>query len=197
MKKIRSIFVLAGMLLAGLAFTGCNYNGMVQMREDANAQWATVESQYQRRADLIPNLVATVKGYAAHEEEVYASIADARSKLGTSIELSGDITEDKEKFAQYQKLQSELGSGLSRLMAITENYPALRSNENFLTLQSQLEGTENRIATERKRYNDLVKVYNAEIQKWPNNMYAKKMGFQPKEYYQAEATAAVAPKVEF
>ena len=198
MKKNSGLFAALVLGFACLfAFTGCNYNSLVELREEVESQWSNVESQYQRRMDLVPNLVSTVKAYAAHETEVYDSIAEARSKLGTTIAVDSSITDDPEKFKEFQQAQNQLGNSLSRLLSITENYPTLASNENFCTLQSQLEGTENRIATERKRYNDVAKKYNAEIKKFPALIYAKKMGFEEKAYFTADTAAAQAPKVEF
>lgn len=197
MKKLSAFKLFLILFIFSLTFTSCGYNGLVEAREEVDAQWANVESQYQRRADLIPNLVATVKGYAEHETEVYTAIANARAKLGTSITLDSSITEDEEKMKAFQQVQGELTSGLSRLLSITEAYPDLKSNENFLDLQSQLEGTENRIATERKRYNDLVGSYNKSVQSFPGLITAKMFGFKKKEYFKAESGAEHAPSVSF
>ena len=173
------------------------YNSLVSSRETVNAQWANVENQYQRRADLVPNLVATVKGYASHEEKVFAEVADARSKLGGTVALDSSITDDPEKFAEFQKAQNQLGSSLGRLLALTENYPELKANENFKDLQSQLEGTENRISTERKRYNDAARAYNISRARFPKVVIANMFGFKEKAYFQAEEAAREAPKVSF
>lgn len=195
MKKF--IIPLFVAVAAVFAFTGCSYNPMVEQREAVESQWAQVENRYQERYDLIPNLVNTVKGYASHEEKVFTEIADARSKLGGSITIDSSITDDPEKFEQFQKMQNELGSSLQRLLAITEAYPELKSNENFKDLQSQLEGIENRIATERKRYNDAVRSYNTMIQKFPALITAKIFGFKTKAYFKAEESAAKPPVVQF
>ena len=184
-------------VLAAFAFTSCGYNQMVGEREAVNSQWANVESRYQERNDLVPNLVSTVKGIVGHEEKVFGDIADARSKLMGGSTPDANITDDPEKLAAYQKEQNELGSGLSRLLAITEAYPDLKSNENFLDLQSQLEGIENRIATERKRYNDAVKSYNTLIAKFPQLITAKIFGFKEKAYFKADEGASAVPTVSF
>ena len=141
MKKIFTAIVLA--IASSFLLTGCGYNGLVAQREAVEQQWANVENQYQKRADLVPNLVATVKGFAKHEEKVFTEIAESRAKLGGNVTVDSSITDDPEKFAQFQKTQKELGAGLGRLLALTENYPELKSNTNFLDLQSQLEGIEN------------------------------------------------------
>ncbi|MDO4506780.1 MAG: LemA family protein [Spirochaetales bacterium] len=195
MKKIIAIISVAFASL--FMFTGCGYNGMVSMREAVEQQWANVENQYQKRADLVPNLVATVKGFAKHEESVFTEIAESRSKLGGTVSVDASITDDPEKLAQFQKTQKELGAGLGRLLALTENYPELKSNASFLDLQSQLEGIENRIATERKRYNDAVGAYNKSIQMFPGNITAKMFHFEKKAYFQAEEGTKKAPSVSF
>lgn len=183
-------------LLTGLS--SCNiYNRLVELDEAVDAQWAQVENQYQRRYDLIPNLVSTVKAYAAHESEVFTQVAEARSKAGGIVNLDSSILEDDEKMKEFQKIQDSLGGALQRLLSVSENYPALKANQNFLSLQDELEGTENRIAVERKRYNDLAKQYNATIRKWPGVMIAGKMGLKPKAYFTASTQAQEAPKVQF
>lgn len=197
--KITKIFMAAAAgiaLMAGLS--SCNiYNNLVALDEEVNAQWAQVENQYQRRYDLIPNLVATVKGYAKQESEVYTQVAEARSKAGGVINVDPSILEDEEKMAQFQKVQDSLGSALQRLLSVTENYPELKSNQNFLALQDELEGTENRITVERKRYNDVAKKYNSAIRQWPGVVIAGKMGLKAKAYFTASTEAKSAPKVEF
>lgn len=183
-------------LLTGLS--SCNiYNSLVELDEAVDAQWAQVENQYQRRYDLIPNLVSTVKAYAAHESEVFTQVAEARSKAGGIVNLDSSILEDDEKMKEFQKIQDSLGGALQRLLSVSENYPALKANQNFLSLQDELEGSENRIAVERKRYNDLAKQYNATIRKWPGVMIAGKMGLKPKAYFTASTQAQEAPKVQF
>lgn len=195
MKK--TLLIVIGAILLLIAMYGCTYNGFVKDRENVDSQWANVETMYQKRADLVPNLVATVKGFAAHEEKVFTEIAESRSKLGGSVNLDSSITDDPEKFAQFQKTQSELSAGIGRLLALSENYPSLKSNENFLDLQSQLEGLENRISTERKRYNDAARDYNTSIQKFPRSIIANMSGFKKKAYFQAEEKAYKAPSVQF
>jgi LemA protein len=192
---MKKIFALV--LFSAIFFAGCNYNSLVEKRESVEAQWANVENQYQKRADLVPNLVSVVKGFAAQEKEIYAQIAESREHLGGTIQLDASITEDPEKFQQYQAAQNNLSASLGRLLSVTENYPELKSNENFLTLQSQLEGIENRISTERKRYNDAVSDYNTTIQKFPGCVSAKMFGFSKKEYFKTDASNYVSPKVEF
>lgn len=196
-KGFKVLFAISLLIFMVFGFTGCQYNNLVNLREKVDGTWANVENQYQRRADLVPNLVATVKGYAAHEESVFKEVTEARSALGGQIVIDASITDDPEKFAEFQKVQNELGSSLQRLMAISESYPELKANENFKDLQSQLEGTENRIATERKRYNDAVETYNSAITRFPGNISAKMFGFTRKEYFKAEPSSYVAPKVSF
>ncbi len=193
-KSLLSVLVLA---FAMVCLTGCGYNALVEEREAVDSQWAQVENRYQERSDLVPNLVATVKGIAGHEEKVFTEVADARAKLGGSVTIDSSITDDPEKLAQFQKNQNELGNSLGRLLAITEAYPELKSNANFQDLQSQLEGIENRIATERKRYNVVLKKSNTDIQKFPRMITAKIFGFKSKAYFKAEESAAKAPVVEF
>ena len=178
-------------------FFAGKYNTMVALDEEVKGKWAQVENQYQRRADLIPNLVATVKGYAAHEEQLFTEIADARSKAGGVVSIDSSIIDDEEKFSRYQQVQDSLGSSLQRLLAVTENYPELQANENFLSLQDQLEGTENRIATERRNFNESAKKYNTFIRQFPNSFIASSGGFFPKAYFSSAAGANEAPRVEF
>ena len=175
--------------------SSCSYNSMVEADENINAQWAKVENQYQRRADLVPNLVNTVKGYAAHESETLEAVIAARSKATQITVDPANLTE--ENLQKYQEAQGELSSALGKLLAITENYPDLKANQNFLELQAQLEGTENRIATERSRYTDAVNAYNKKIRKFPALITAKIFGFDAKPQFKAEASATQAPTVEF
>lgn len=199
--KLRNSLIIIG-IIAVLAFScySCvtgSYNSIVQMDEQVTAQWAQVENQYQRRYDLIPNLVSTVKGYASHESEVFSQIAEARSKAGGIVNIDSSITDDPEKMAQFQKVQDTLGGALQRLLSISENYPDLKANQNFLALQDQLEGTENRIAVERKRYNDAARAFNTKIRSFPTVMFASNFGFKTKAYFTASEQAQTAPKVEF
>ena len=171
------------------------YNGMVSMDESVQGKWADVETQYQRRADLIPNLVSTVKGYAAHESETLESVVKARSEASSVKVDPENIT--PEKLAEYQKAQSGVSSALGRLMVIVEKYPDLKANQNFLELQSQLEGTENRINVARRGFNEAAKQYNTSIRRFPKNIIAGMFGFEKKAYFEAEKGAEQAPKVEF
>lgn len=172
------------------------YNKLVVQSESVEAQWAQVENVYQRRADLIPNLVATVKGYAAHESETLQAVTDSRSKVG-SIQVTPETLDNPAAFQQFQQAQAGLSSALSRLMVVVERYPDLKANQNFLELQSQLEGTENRISVERKRFNDTTREYNSSIKKFPGMLYARFFGFQEKQYFQADPGSEKAPVVDF
>ena len=185
--------VIAVAAMSGL--TSCNYNSLVEKEQKVNQSWAQVENQYQRRADLIPNLVNTVKGYSTHEQETLTKVTEARAKA-TSITLDADdLTE--ENLAKYQEAQNELSGALKSLLAVTEAYPDLKANETFMNLQTQLEGTENRIATERMRYTEAVQDYNTSIKKFPTNIYAGWFGFEEKPQFKAEAGAQKAPEVKF
>ena len=171
------------------------YNGMVKMDEQVQNKWANVETQYQRRADLVPNLVATVKGYAAHEKETLEGVVSARAK---ATQMTVDPTKlDEASLKKFQEAQGELGNAIGRLLMITENYPELKANENFLQLQAQLEGTENRITVERQKFNETAKAYNTEVRKFPANIIAGMFGFERKPYFEAKEGADEAPKVEF
>ena len=194
MKIIKRIIMAVVILTATTSLTSCNYNSLVEQEQQVNQAWAQVENQYQRRADLIPNLV-TVKGYTTHEEETLTKVVEARAKA-TSITLNADNL-DEETLAKYQQAQGELSGALKSLLAVTEAYPDLKANENFLNLQAQLEGTENRIATERKRYTEAVAEFNTSIKKFPTNIYAGWFGFKEKPQFKAEAGAEKAPEVKF
>lgn len=171
------------------------YNGFVNKEEGVNAAWSNVETQYQRRSDLIPNLVNTVKGYVAHESQTLASVTEARARA-TSINLSaGELT--PERLAQYQQAQAEVRSTLGRLIAVAESYPDLKANQNFIELQSQLEGTENRIAVARKDFNDAARKYNVAVRRFPSNLVAALFGFDQKPYFEAAEGTETAPQVEF
>lgn len=168
---------------------------MVAMQESVVSAWSNVENQYQRRADLIPNLVNTVKGYATHEQTTLTDVIDARAKA-TQIKLNvEDLTE--ESLQRYNQVQGELSSALSRLMVVSEQYPDLKANQNFADLQAQLEGTENRIATERRKFNETVQNYNSFIRMFPRNIVANMFGFESKAYFEASEGTEQAPKVEF
>ena len=195
MKKgtITIIIVAIVAVIAVWAISG--YNSLVGMDENVSNQWANVETQYQRRADLIPNLVNTVKGYAAHEKETLEGVIAARSQA-TQIKLDPtNLT--PEKLAEYQKAQGQLATALGKLLAITENYPDLKANQNFLELQAQLEGTENRIAVARTRFNDATRQYNVTIRRFPANLIAGMFGFDQKAYFAAEEGAQTVPEVKF
>lgn len=196
MKKGLVILLVVGAVLVGLFFWfQGNYNNMVKMDEGVQAAWSQVENVYQRRADLIPNLVATVKGYAAHEQQTLEGVISARSKATQITVDAENLTPDE--LAKYQKAQGELGSALGKLLAITENYPELKANENFMSLQSQLEGTENRIAVERKKFNEAARSYNTVIRQFPKNIVASMFGFEKKPYFEAQEGAQQAPVVAF
>jgi len=185
---------IGALVILVLWFFG-SYNGLVSKEEGVSSQWATVESQYQRRADLIPNLVNTVKGYADFEKETLTQVIEARSKA-TSVQIDPtNLT--PEKLQQFEQAQGGLSSALGRLMVVMERYPDLKANQNFLDLQSQLEGTENRIAVERKRFNDVVNVYNSSVRRFPGVVIASIAGFERKGYFEASAGAENAPTVDF
>ena len=183
-------------IVAIFSLTSCStYNGMVEKEEAVRSAWANVETQYQRRADLIPNLVSTVKGYAQHEESTLKAVVDARAKA-TSVNITPDQL-NEQSIAEYQKAQSAVTSALGRLIAVSENYPDLKANQNFLELQAQLEGTENRISVARKQFNDTTQLFNTSVRKFPANLVAMIFGFDQKPYFEADASATTAPKIEF
>ncbi len=176
-----------------VSFCSGNYNKMVQAEESVEAQWGQVQNVYQRRFDLIPNLVATVRGYPAHESGVLTQVTEARAKAGGVM----NISDEAEAFSRFQQAQNELGSALQRLLVVTENYPDLKANENFMALQDQLEGSENRIAVERRRFNEAVREYNSMIRMFPASIIASISGFDQKAYFAADESAQTAPRVEF
>ena len=193
MKK--SIIIILAVVAILVIWAVSVYNGLVTMDENVSGQWANVETQYQRRADLIPNLVNTVKGYASHEKETLEGVVEARSKA-TQIKVDAEgLT--PEKLAEYQKAQGAVTSALGKLLAITENYPELKANENFKELQAQLEGTENRISTERHKFNEVAKTYNTSIRRFPKNIIASMFGFEKRPYFEAQEGAEKAPEVKF
>lgn len=191
------LIVLAVLVIVGLisSYFIRSYNHLVAQNEAVSGQWANVENQYQRRADLIPNLVNTVKGYATHEQQTLTEVIEARAKA-TQTQITFDEL-NEETLAQYNQAQGELSAALGRLMVVSEAYPALQANQNFRDLQTQLEGTENRIATERRRFNEMVQSYNVYVQQFPRNVIAGMFGFKPKSFFAAEPGAEKAPKVEF
>lgn len=182
-------------VVIAVLFSSCGYNKMVSMDEQVTSQWAQVENVYQRRADLIPNLVNTVKGYAEHEKETLEGVIEARSKA-TAINI--DPTKlTPETLQQFNQAQDGLSSALSRLMVVVEKYPDLKANQNFLDLQAQLEGTENRITVERQKFNETTMTYNAYIRKFPQVIYSGWFGFEKKTYFEAQQGAEKAPEVKF
>ena len=194
-KGLVTILIIIAVVLVIYLWFKSGYNAMVEKQEAVSAQWAQVENVYQRRADLIPNLVATVKGYAAHEQNTLTEVIEARAKA-TSITI--DPTNlDPEDIAQFQAAQDQLSGALSRLLVSVEAYPELKANENFLALQSQLEGTENRITVERQKFNEKAMDYNQYIRKFPRNIIASMFDFEKVGYFKAQAGAETAPKVEF
>ncbi|MDR2891630.1 MAG: LemA family protein [Deltaproteobacteria bacterium] len=185
-------------ILAVIFWAKSSYNGMVEQEETVKTAWSQVENQYQRRLDLIPNLVSTVKGYAAHERETLEAVINARAKASAvSIDVSNLANLDAAALQRFQASQGELGSALSRLLAVSERYPELKANEAFTTLQVQLEGTENRIAVERRRFNQTAQQYNTGIRKFPANILASLFGFGQRPYFTAEEGADSAPTVDF
>jgi LemA protein len=194
---MRLLRMLAVLLLVGL-LSGCGYNAIQRQDEAVKAAWSEVLNQYQRRADLVPNLVNTVKGYAQHEERVLTEVTNARAKVGT-LQVSADTVNDAQKLAQFQQAQGQLSSALSRLMAVSENYPNLKADGLFQNLQAQLEGTENRITVARNRYVTAVQAYNTLIRSFPQNLTAKMFGYQVKPNFSVENEKAIstAPTVDF
>ncbi len=195
MKKwIKSIAIAS----LAIALNGCGYNAFQSLDEEAKASWAEVLNQYQRRADLVPNLVETVKGYAAHEKEVLTDVANARSKVG-SMQVTPELLNDPEAFAKFQAAQGQLTGSLSRLMAVAENYPNLKADQGFRDLQAQLEGTENRVTVARNRYIVTVKEFNVAVRSFPNNLTAMMFGYKTKPSFtvENEKTISTTPKVDF
>lgn len=191
------IILLAILAVVAIIVMSCisTYNSLVTMDESVSGQWANVETQYQRRADLIPNLVNTVKGYASHEKETLEGVVQARSQA-TQIKVdANDLT--PQKLAEYQKAQGAVSSALGKLLAITENYPELKANQNFLELQAQLEGTENRINVARKDFNDAAQAYNTAIRRFPKSLFAGMFGFEKRTYFEAAEGSEKAPEVKF
>lgn len=195
MKKSWIIIIIVA-AVACTAIYGINsYNSLVTQEETVGTAWSNVENQYQRRSDLIPNLVNTVKGYAAHEKETFDAVVSARAKATQSTVSIDDLT--PERLQAYQRAQGEIGMALGRLLAVTENYPELKANENFQTLQTQLEGTENRISVERRKFNETAKQYNTTIRRFPKNIIAGMFGFEKRPYFEAAEGAEKAPEVKF
>ena len=195
MKKNKGLIITVVVIVLVALWGISSYNGLVSMDENVSNSWANVETQYQRRSDLIPNLVNTVKGYAKHESETLESVMQARSQA-TQVKIDPSNC-TPQQLAAYQKAQGDVTTALGKLLAITENYPDLKANQNFLELQSQLEGTENRINVARKDFNDTAKKYNTSLRRFPRNIIASMFGFEKRNYFEAEAGAEKAPKVEF
>ncbi len=195
MKKNKGLIITIVVIVLVALWGILSYNGLVEMDEKVSNQWANVETQYQRRSDLIPNLVNTVKGYAKHESQTLEAVMAARSQA-TQVKIDPSNC-TPQQLAAYQKAQGDVTTALGKLLAITENYPDLKANQNFLELQSQLEGTENRINVARKDFNDSAKEYNTSLRRFPRNIIASMFGFEKRNYFEAEAGAEKAPKVEF
>ncbi len=194
-KSLVSILVIVGIILVLVMMGTSRYNRLVSLEEGVTGAWAQVENVYQRRADLIPNLVNTVKGYAEFEQTTLTQVIEARSKA-TGVNINAENL-DESSIQQFQQAQESLSSALSRLMVVVERYPDLKANQNFLDLQSQLEGTENRITVERRNFNQTAQDYNAQIRRFPNNIFAGLFGFDRKAYFEAEQGADQAPEVQF
>ena len=190
----RFLLYFAGLALL-LTQSSCGYNGMVERDQNVKTKWAQVQSQYQRRSDLIPNLVNTVKGAAKQEQSTLTAVIEARAKA-TSVQLNADQL-TPENIKRFQEAQSQLSAGLGRLLAVSEKYPELKTNANFQELQAQIEGTENRIAVSRDNFNGSVQDYNTFTRRFPNNLFSGMFGFQPKGYFEADAGAGKAPTVQF
>ncbi len=199
MKKVLIIIAVAVVLLGiGIVSKSIGtYNQIIAGEEGVKSAWAQVENSYQRRYDLIPNLVATVQGAADFEKSTLAEVVDARSRLGGTVKIDENMLSDEAAMKRFQESQASLGGALQRLMMVTENYPDLKASQNFRDLQVQLEGTENRISVERKKYNDTVREYNTYIRQFPNNLIAGFAGASPKVLFAADAAAQTAPKVDF
>ena len=196
MKKGMIIGVtIIAVVVALFAYGTSTYNSLVSQEENVGTAWSNVENQYQRRSDLIPNLVNTVKGYAEHEKSTLDAVVSARARATQATVNMEDLS--AEKIQQFQKAQGEIGMALGRLLAVSENYPELKANENFKALQAQLEGTENRISVERRKFNEIAKVYNTNIRRFPKNIFAGMFGFEKKPYFEAQAGSEKAPEVKF
>lgn len=194
---IIAIGIIVVLIIIIISSVVTTYNNMVKLDEGVKEKWSQVENVYQRRYDLIPNLVNTVKGYAEHEQETFTAVTEARAKAGGTFNISEEVLNDPAMFQKFQQAQSSLGGALQRLMVVMERYPDLKANQNFLSLQDQLEGTENRIAVERKRFNEAARYYNTYIKMFPKVILANMFGFDEKQYFKSTEGAQEAPKVEF
>ena len=193
------VVALVGVVIAAVLFGGCyvqQRNAIVTAEEEVNSRWSQVENAYQRRMDLVPNLVETVKGVSGFEQQTYTQVAEARANAG-KIQVSADIVNDPERLAEFEKAQQQLASGLGRLLATAEAYPQLKASESFRDLMAQLENTENRIGVERKRFNDAVQQYNLKVKQFPSSVIANMMGAREKAYFRSQEGAQTAPKVQF
>ena len=195
-KGLVVLVVVVAVVVALGAWIAGAYNRLVTLDEQVAAAWSEVENNYQRRMDLVPNLVETVKGVAGFEKETYVAVAEARAQAG-KIQLSPELLRDPQAFAAFEQAQGKLSSALSRLLVTIEKYPDLKANQSFQDLMTQLEGTENRIAVARKRFNDAVRAFNTRVRRFPGNIVAGMLGFEAKPYFKAQAGAAEAPKVKF
>ncbi len=196
-KNLKILAVVAALALILVWRGGSSYNQLVKLDESVNSAWAQVQSQYQRRADLIPNLVETVKGAASFERETLEAVIQARANATRPEINAGEVLNNPQAFQQFQQAQDNLHAALGRLLVVVEKYPELKANQNYLDLQTQLEGTENRIAVERKRFNEIMQQYNSQIRTFPTNIFAGMFGFQQRPYFQATSEAQQAPKVDF
>lgn len=197
-KLLLKCLLIALILSLSLGLSGCGYNQFQSLDEESKASWSEVLNQYQRRADLVPNLVSTVQGYAKHEEKVFKEVADARARVG-SIQATPELVNDEAAFAKFQAAQGQMTSALSRLLAVSENYPQLKADQGFRDLQAQLEGTENRVTVARNRYIATIKDYNVAVRSFPNNLTAMMFGYKTKPSFTVENEKAIssAPKVDF
>lgn len=195
---MQKLWLKLSIVLMALSLGGCGYNTFQQLDEEVKANWSEVLNQYQRRADLVPNLVNTVKGYASHEKEVLTEVTEARARIG-SIQATPELVDDEAAFARFQQAQAQMTSALSRLLVVAENYPQLKADANFRDLQAQLEGTENRITVARNRYIQAVKDYNVAVRTFPNNLTAMMFGYKPKPNFSVENEKAISapPTVNF
>lgn len=196
-KALIAVIVVVAILLIIVGKGIGTYNNIIALEEGVKTQWAQVENTYQRRFDLIPNLVSTVQGEANFEKSTLTEVMDMRSRMGGTIKLDESLMNDEAALKRFQEMQGSLSGALQRLMAVSENYPDLKSNKSFQELRVQLEGAENRIAVERKRYNETVQAYNTTIRQFPTNIVAGFAGASPKALFSADASASVAPKVQF
>jgi len=196
MKKIKSLLLIFSLITTGFTLSGCGYNTLVSLEEQVNSAWANIETQYQRRADLIPNLVKIVEGSATFEKGLLTEVTEMRSKVG-QVKLSPEDLSNEEKFKQFEQAQNNLSSSLSRLLVVVENYPDIKSTEAFKNLQVDLAGTENRIATARKRFNDAVQEYNTTVRRFPTIITAKIFGFKEKQYFKSKEGSEQAPEIKF